>query len=363
MKEQLEHIKEIFAKFRLFINYIVDYILIAFRFSWEKLTPIGTVVSSLIAIFGVLKNPDDYRDYLLHILYGALIIFVVFLFYQFLKLMSRCVDFPLQDRPARHFYILNGGFDENMRYVLTDGIFKNDNYTFAMGIDKTLELKNSTNKGILKSVTQLLLKENGNNVADLQNMINKEKDRLLECKKQHSLPESIEFGDIIDISIDNKITKITTAKNKDTNPIEAENDQAKKQEIPMIRLLLIVNSVHMDPACSNPEEFENVVGIDSRIIIIKLFEYCRKKKIQNLMLGAMGTNGLNFPYHIIVREIVNAYCYWFGQLAIDSASPLNVILSLRMIDISRHAGELPKIVSSIQWMINRRKETNKKITG
>lgn len=76
-----------------------------------------------------------------------------------------------------------------------------------------------------------------------------------------------------------------------------------------------------------------------------------------MMMGAMGTNGLNFPLYVIVREIVNAYCYWVGQLSFDSTSPLNVILSLQKKDITRHAGELSKIISYVHWMIDRRKET------
>ena len=76
-----------------------------------------------------------------------------------------------------------------------------------------------------------------------------------------------------------------------------------------------------------------------------------------MMLGAMGTNGLDFPLYAIVREIVNAYCYWIGQLTFDSTSPLNIILSLRVEDITRHAGELSKIISYIDWMIERRKAT------
>ena len=119
---------------------------------------------------------------------------------------------------------------------------------------------------------------------------------------------------------------------------------------------------YSDAENQDSEKFECVEGIDSRIIVIKLFEYCQKQNVQYMMMGAMGTNGLNFPLYVIVREIVNSYCYWLGQLAFDSTSPLNVILSLQKKDITRHAGELSKIISYIHWMIDRRKETitNKK---
>ncbi len=322
-----------------------DYFTIAFRLAKEKLSPIGNGISWAVGIFGVLVSPDDYRLPLIIILAVMLTGFFAYMFYQYKKLNRKCVVFPVQNRPSRHFYILNGGFEENMKYVMSEERFKTGNYAFAMGIDQTLELGKSTKKGILSSVLEILKNDYNVDIQTLQGEINSKRLELLEYKKNHFLPELIDFGDVIDVCANGK------------SPVGTE--KAAEQSDLKIHLLLIVNSKKKfsDEECLDSEKFESVEGIDSRIIVIKLFEYCRKKKIQNVMLGAMGTNGLNFPFYVIVREIVNAYCYWFGQLAFDSTSPLNVILSLRMKDIARHAGEMSKIISYVDWMIDRRKET------
>ena len=196
----------------------------------------------------------------------------------------------------------------------------------------------------MNSVLEMLHDDYKVDIAELQKKIDAEKQQILEDKKKHGSTETVNFGDIVDVFVEGE----GTTANK-----EASQTKAK------IRLLLIVNSKkkYSDTECQDAEKFESVEGIDSRIIVIKLFEYCQKKNIQNMMMGAMGTNGLNFPLYVIVREIVNAYCYWLGQLSFDSTSSLNVILSLQKKDITRHAGELSKIISYIHWMIDRRKET------
>jgi hypothetical protein len=320
------------------------YLFIAVRLARETLSPIGSSISFGIGLFGVLVSPEDYRIHLIGILVAAAAVFVAYTLYQYNKLNQRCVDFPVQKRPARHFYTLLGGFQENMKYVMSEDRFKHDEYAFAMGIDQTLDLSKSTKKGILNSVLEMLHDDYKVDIAELQKKIDAEKKQILEDKKGRGSTETVNFGDIVDVFVEGE----GIAVNK-------EESQKKAK----IRLLLIVNSKkrYSDTECQDAEKFESVEGIDSRIIVIKLFEYCQKKNIQNMMMGAMGTNGLNFPLYVIVREIVNAYCYWVGQLSFDSTSPLNVILSLQKKDITRHAGELSKIISYIHWMIDRRKET------
>lgn len=332
-------------------NKFIDsaYLYIAACLSKEKLSPVGSAISFGIGLFGVLVSPEDYRLHLIGILVAAIAVFIGYTCYQYKKLNKRCVDFPIQNRPARHFYTLIGGFEENMKYVMAEETFKDDDYAFAMGIDQTLDLTKSTQKGILSSVLAMLKTDYKVTVAELQKKIDGEKEQLLKCKKEQGISETIGFGDIIDVCIE----RMTNA-----------DTEVKSQLKSKIRLLLIVNSKkrYSDAENQDSEKFECVEGIDSRIIVIKLFEYCQKQNVQYMMMGAMGTNGLNFPLYVIVREIVNSYCYWLGQLAFDSTSPLNVILSLQKKDITRHAGELSKIISYIHWMIDRRKETitNKK---
>ena len=319
------------------------YLYIAVRLARETLSPIGSTISFIIGLFGVLVSPEDYRLHLIAILVAAAAVFVAYSFYQYKKLKQRCVDFPVQNRPARHFYTLLGGFQENMKYVMTEGRFKNDDYAFAMGIDQTLDLAKSTKKGILSSVLTMLETDYKVTIEELQKKIDREKEKILKRKKELALSETIDFGDIADVCLE----------------VKSNTDTEATPHLKKVRLLLIVNSKkrYSDTECQDKEKFESVEGIDSRIIVIKLFEYCQKQNIQNMMMGAMGTNGLNFPLYVIVREIVNSYCYWLGQLTFDSTSPLNVILSLQKKDITRHAGELSKIISYIHWMIDRRKKT------
>lgn len=347
------------------------HLFIAARLAKEKLSPIGSSVSFIIGLVAAFFSPEEYRWPLICILIVAVVVYLGYTGYRYKKLNQRCVDFPVQKRPARHFYTLMGGFEENMQYVMSEDKFKGTDYAFAMGIDQTLALDRSTKKGILSSVLDVLEKDYKVDINSLQELIYAESERLLKYKKEHSLPELIEFGDIIDVRVKIEKPKANTkpkqqAETKDNTEAKQEaktdaekNGAGEEDDEPKIHLLLIVNSKKKfsDEECKDPEKFESVKGIDSRIIIIRLFEYCQKKRIQNMMLGAMGTNGLDFPLYAIVREIVNAYCYWIGQLTFDSTSPLNIILSLRVEDITRHAGELSKIISYIDWMIERRKAT------
>lgn len=144
------------------------YLFIAVRLARETLSPIGSSISFGIGLFGVLVSPEDYRIHLIGILVAAAAVFVAYTLYQYNKLNQRCVDFPVQKRPARHFYTLLGGFQENMKYVMSEDRFKHDEYAFAMGIDQTLDLSKSTKKGILNSVLEMLHDDYKVDIAELQ---------------------------------------------------------------------------------------------------------------------------------------------------------------------------------------------------
>ena len=88
-----------------------------------------------------------------------------------------------------------------MKYVMSEERFKTDNYAFAMGIDQTLELGKSTKKGILSSVLEILKNDYNVDIQTLQGEINSKRLELLEYKKNHFLPELIDFGDVIDRQI------------------------------------------------------------------------------------------------------------------------------------------------------------------
>lgn len=201
-----------------------------------------------------------------------------------------------------YFTMIKGDYQQNMKYLIDNNSVDLEKTAFAMGIDGSSLLELSSNKGILRYVCEFLHNEYNVSIDFLQNEINEAKMSQL----KHASPDlPMQYGDIVYIKV----------------PI---SDGRR------IGLMLVCNSNKKESYYVS-KDLDDVEGIDSRIIILKVFNKCAELGdiATNLVIGAMGTNGLSFPYEVITAEILNAYIYSVRQ----NIMPINLFYSVRHIDM------------------------------
>lgn len=218
----------------------------------------------------------------------------------------------------KHFFtMIKGDFQQNMKYLIENNTVDLEKTVFAMGIDGTSRLTLSSKKGILRYVCEFLNDECNVSIDYMQKEINDAKMSQL----KHSSPDlPMQYGDIVHIKV----------------PIPDGR---------FVRLMLVSNSVKSKSFCVS-KDLDDVEGIDSRIIILQVFNKCAElgEMASNLVIGAMGTNGLSFPYEVITAEILNAYVYSVRQ----NVMPMNLIYSVRNIDMENANVKPEKIYKYIR---------------
>lgn len=217
----------------------------------------------------------------------------------------------------RSFTMIKGDFQQNMKYIIDNRTAELNSTVFAIGIDGSSRLDLSSNKGILRYVCGFLNDEYGVTLDYLQKAVNDAKMAQLKHPSDN-LP--MQYGDIILINV----------------PVADRG---------FVQLLLVSNSNKKD-SFSVSRDLDDVEGIDSRIIILKVFNKCAElgETASNLVIGAMGTNGLSFPYEVITAEILNAYVYAVRQ----GISPKNLFYSVRLIDMENADVKPEKIYKYIR---------------
>lgn len=290
MRKVIQKSREFRICFREAFNLIKNHIWIIFTIS-------ATLWSGLsgVTLFSENKTP-----YFIVIVLG-LISIVVFLISGMIKISKKTFDIPVGKAMNRHLSLMKDDFCENMDIILKDKNYRDKRVFFAMGIDRSGDLSVSTKAGILHSVLLYLQKEYDITEDEVQDYISKA------IKKQLKNKKKLDFGDAIVVYI----------------PIPTE--------IKYLRLLLIATS-QKSKIGQKLKDKELVEGIDSRIIVLKLFKKCEKIKCDTLVVGAIGTNGLGFPYEVVMTEILNAYVFSLKE----KKCPNNVIISMRTKDMERH---------------------------
>lgn len=230
-----------------------------------------------------------------------------------LKLGEKVVTIEITKNPRRMITIIKGGFEENMDYMIQNYPEELDSTLFAMGIDASSRLDISTEKGILKSVCSYLFEKYKISLDDLQPLVDNAKVEQLGHK---SLKQEFKYKDSIIIHV----------------PIN-HNDK-----VLALNLLLIANSSKKVNAIDN----EDINGIDSREIIISVFNRVSKleKGYKNLFIGAMGTNGLKFPYQVASSELVNCFVYSITQ----NSYPHHLYFSTRREDMQKYGIDMDDIL-------------------
>ena len=267
------------------------------KISSKKILTIWSLLGFVWGISSTLLDFSEYYLYYIIILLIPIILTIILFIKALLEIKKEIIKFNFKN--GNNFFVMKNDYIKNMDIILSNS--KSDDFYFAMGIDRSLDLSISTHKGILYSVLNYLKNKYQLEIEVIQNMINNAKE------KQYPQKKKLNYGDILIVNI----------------PIQDK----------IIHLLLVVNSEKKEEAIIN-NDIELVKGIDSRLIILKIFEKCQQINCENLLIGAFGTNGLQFPYSVIITEIINAYIN--NQISEVNGFPKNLYLSIRNEDMQRH---------------------------
>lgn len=260
-----------------------------FFFSNEYLKNVWALFAT---IFGIIYSILPKIEVFLLLFAFSCLISVCFLYRSWSVLHRKVID--VEPKSNRNFYIMMNNFITNLDYYLQNNA-PSDSFALAVGIDISLNLDNSSSGSILGDLIVFLEKNYCIDKTWLQN-------KIYEAYRiQYSDINKVKFGDIIDVTL--------------------------KLEEHEIDILFVVNS--RKKQIKSMIKKDVLDGEDSRIIIIKLFKRCNDLKIKSLMLGAIGTNKLYFPYKIIITEIINAYVYCIEK----QYEPQKIYLSLREEDM------------------------------
>ena len=241
-----------------------------------------------------------------------------------LKMGERVYNVPIGGiNSNREFALIKGEFQDNMQWVIENPEINLSETVFVIGIDCSSRLDLSSTKGILKSVIEMLKDQYNISIENLQALVNQAK---VEQLGHHDEYQKMQYGDIIVIKI-----------------LLNENKQEE-----CLQILMIANSNKTGSFYSN-NDVDAVEGIDSRIIILRAFEKCRVLGVtaSNMMIGAMGTNGLEFPYEVITAEIVNSFIF----AVTNNCSPYKLFYSVRIADLDRVGMTTEKIYHYIRNVI------------
>ncbi|MBO4838063.1 MAG: toll/interleukin-1 receptor domain-containing protein [Lachnospiraceae bacterium] len=233
---------------------------------------------------------------------------------------ERVVEMDLNKNPRRTLYMVRGDYQDNMDHIIREKPEILDRTVFAAGIDRSSRLDISSNGGILKWVCRYLAEEYGISLETLQSLVDQAK---MEQLGHASKDQPLSFRDIVVIKVPLPISK----------------------ERPLfLQLLFIANSQKKKSyyASNNVDEVE---GIDSREIILSVFNKCRAlgDSASGLFIGAMGTNGLAFPYEVVTSEILN--CFVYAQRV--QCSPRDLYYSVRQTDMEKSGLTMDEILSYV----------------
>lgn len=241
------------------------------------------------------------------------------------RLGERLVRMDIGVNPKRTLSIIKGGFTDNMQYMLENAPNEIANTVFAVGMDRTARLELSSS-GILKALCGYFDEAFGIPIGELQKLVDEARVSQLG-------------------SLDLKVPM----KYKESILIEVPVSCPQPGVSPVFKLLLIANSGKKDDFKVSMN-IEDIVGIDSREVIMEVFEACKRlgEKASTLFIGAMGTKNLEFPYEVVTAEIIN--CFAFSQRR--GSYPLNLYFSIREEDMKRSNLTLDKLTSYISSSVH-----------
>ena len=284
----------------------------AIKISSKGILPIWSLVAFIWGITSTFMDFSNFSLFYIILLSLSAALSLALLIKAMVDIKRETIEFGFGEDSS--FFVMKNDFTVNMERLLSAEENREKDFYFAMGIDRSLDVSISTKKGVFFSVLEFLIQNYGLSSENVQALIDKARENQFPQKNV------LDYGDTLVVKID------------------SENKKG-------FYLLLVANSEKREEAkISN--NMELVKGEDSRIIILRLFEKCESLNCENLVLGAFGTNGLKFPYAVIVTEIINAYAK--NRLTLNDSYPKNVYLSVRKEDMTRHHLSHSDIVLYIQ---------------
>lgn len=237
-----------------------------------------------------------------------------------LKFGQYIYSVPLGEKYSKYkISVIKGSFHENVKWMIKNPEINLNEVTFVVGIDSSSRLDWSSNKGILRDLLKQLEIDYRISEERLQELINQAKiDQL-----NHSDGNQwMNYGDIITIEV----------------PVHNNN----------LQILFIANSRKKEGFYSE-KDLDAVEGPDSRIAILQIFNKCAQlgKAATNIMIGAIGTNGLEFSYEVITAEIFNAFIF----SAQKGNLPKHLYYSVRLEDMKRANITTEKIYNYVRSVI------------
>lgn len=287
------------------------------KLSFTRIKGIVATISFLwIVICALLPNETNLKVCMLMLLFGLLIIFIVFILIEYKSIRRSEIDTTVMKKYNKHLCIYRNDYCENMRTVISNQKYSNKNVCYAMGIDRTGDLSISAKKGIVYSVIRFIISEYNIPLEYIQNSLDNA------MKEQFPEKHILDFGDVLVLNLD----------------IKGYKDS--------LRLLLVANSEKTIES-ERYNDIELISGPDSRKMVLNIFEKCNEIDCNTLFLGAIGTNGLDFPYSVIITEIINCFACAIQM----KKSPNNVILSVRTEDMERHGIKYNELVLFVRQLM------------
>lgn len=236
------------------------------------------------------------------------------------------VHMAVSQNPPRSVTVATGDFQANMAKYVRESPDELSRTMFAIGMDRSSRLDISSTKGILRWVLSFIREELHVPVDYVQELVNAAKMEQL----GHGTPgEPLRFKDIVVIRV----------------PLSLPDTPGA----PHFQLMLVANS-QKSGSYSETHDLDDIEGIDSREIVIAVFNKCRElgERASTLFIGAMGTNGLSFPYEVVTSEILN--CYLFAQRM--NYTPYNLCYSVRKSDMENAGLTLDEIMEYITTVMH-----------
>ena len=281
--------------------------------------------SFVLAIVGLISMSVSFRTIMAVLAIGVVIIIIKVAHTYITKLAREVTDIPITRES--HVYIMKNDFYINFDKIIHE---KNEIPVMAIGIDSTMNLELSTASGILKHLMDYMEREGVLSQFELQAAIDEAYQKQFGVNR---LDDST-GRELLDVLIVKDIPIIVRDKS-----YPEQNPQQKK-----LTFLFIANSRKRDPN----GDIEDIETPNHQNVIIKIFEEFDKMENgpNSLMMGAIGTNGGQSSYPIILTEIIN--CFSASIHKNGKFVNRDLYLSIRLEDIKRQRLEQSEMVALIK---------------
>lgn len=243
-------------------------------------------------------------------------------------------EIEIKKSPSKKLILMRGDFQNNLDHAIKNSIINPTRTIVVAGIDRFSDLYISSKKGILRDLCKYIESEYNYGLTQMQQLVNQAK---IDQLNHPDANQKMNYGDSI-------LIKIPLFSDHDMKPMSPESNPHS-----FLQLLLVANSQKKSDFAVT-HDLDSVEGIDSREIILHVFNRCMSlgSIADTVFIGAMGTNGLSFPYEVITAEIMNSYLYAVKM----GSSPNNLVYSVRNEDMKKSGVTSQSIYNYVRNVVN-----------